>query len=69
MKKLRNNMENFKFYLVMFLLGTIPLLMSYGGWKLNRYVNWKFGYESRVEPRFQEIEKRLLLLESAQSKK
>lgn len=53
----------------MFLLGTIPLAVSYGGWKLSRYVNWKFGYESQVEPRFQEIEKRLLLLESAQSKK
>jgi hypothetical protein len=62
-------MENFKFYLVMFLLGTIPLIVAVGGWKLNRYVNWKFGYESQVEPRFQEIEKRLMLLESLQPKK
>lgn len=53
----------------MFLLGTIPLGLTYGGWKLSRYINWKFGYESQVEPRFQEIEKRLMLLESAQSQK
>ena len=53
----------------MFLLGTIPLIVAVGGWKLNRYVNWKFGYESQVEPRFQEIEKRLMLLESLQPKK
>ena len=44
-------------------VGSLAALLAYGGWKLERWLNWKFDYESRVEQRLQDIEKRLDHLE------
>jgi hypothetical protein len=36
---------------------------GYGVWRVKRWVNWKFGYSSFVEQRFQALEKRVSELE------
>jgi hypothetical protein len=47
---------------VLFLAVIIPL--SYGGWKLKRYINWKFSYGNKVENRIELLEKRVEVLEN-----
>jgi hypothetical protein len=44
-------------------VGSLVALIAFGGWKLERWLNWKFDYGSRVEQRLQEMEKRLERLE------
>lgn len=46
-----------------FIAGSLAVLVAFGGWKLERWLNWKFDYGSRVEQRLQEVEKRLERLE------
>ena len=44
----------------------IVVLISYGGWKLRRYVNWKFDYGNKVgkiEKRVEALEERVKALE------
>ena len=37
--------------------------IGYGGWCLERWINWKFSYGAKVEARLERVEKRLEALE------
>lgn len=44
---------------------TVVAAMIYGGWKLERELNWKFSYGTKVQERIDRIERRLDALEMA----
>ena len=37
--------------------------VSYGGWRLKRWINWKFSYGNKVELRINQLEQRVEALE------
>jgi len=39
-------------------------LLWFGGWKLERWINWKFSYGNKVETRIEQLETRIEQLES-----
>lgn len=41
----------------------IILSISYGSWRLERYINWKFGYKAKVNQRIELLEKRIEKME------
>ncbi len=41
------------------------IIISYGGWRIERYVNWKFGYGPKVNRRIEAVEKRVEKLENS----
>jgi hypothetical protein len=47
----------------------VVLLLSYGGWRAKRWVNWKFGYKDKVETRIKSLESRVDALEGRKSDK
>jgi len=49
------------YYILTFIM---ILIISYGGWRLQRYLKWKFGYKAKVEQRIELIEKRVEELEN-----
>ena len=53
---------------VFYIIGiVIALIVAYGGWKLDRWVNWKFDYGKKVTAvtqRMDALEKRIEALES-----
>ena len=42
----------------------IVLLLGYGGWKAERYINWKFSYGNKVEKRIKQLESKVEILEN-----
>ena len=49
--------------LIIIVATVIALIFSFYCWKLERYLNWKFGYKSRVEQRIVLIEERVKKIE------
>lgn len=41
----------------------LAVALGYGGWCLERWINWKFSYGEKVEERLERVEKRLEALE------
>jgi hypothetical protein len=50
--------------LVVLLVISILVAASYGGYKLNRWANYKFGYKSLVQKEFKPLEKKVADLET-----
>ena len=46
------------------LLFILILSFCYGMWRVERYLNWKFGYGPRVERRVEKLEDRIEKLEN-----
>uniref|UniRef100_A0A6M3LDN3 Uncharacterized protein n=1 Tax=viral metagenome TaxID=1070528 RepID=A0A6M3LDN3_9ZZZZ len=44
------------------------LLLGFLGWKLERWINWKWDYGQRVEQRIEQVEQRLDRLENQNAK-
>ncbi len=42
----------------------IAIAFSFGCWKFERWINWKFDYGQRVEERIDALEKRIEALEN-----
>ena len=59
-KKEKGKAYYITYYVLSFFLITVFTL---GCWKLERYINWKFGYKARVEQRIELLEKRVEKLE------
>jgi hypothetical protein len=53
-------MKSIKLLLVF--LGII--LLIFAGWRLERWINWKFAYGVKTEERIEQLEKRIELIES-----
>ena len=51
--------------LLFFVVAICLVAFSYGCWKAERWVNWKFSYGNKVETRIEKLEKRVLKLETA----
>ena len=50
--------------IAVFAVASIALLaVGIGGWKLERWVNWKLDYGSRVDRRIETLERRITAIE------
>jgi len=45
-------------------VGVVMLFVVFGAWKLEKIVNYKFGYAPLFEKRFEQLENRVKFLES-----
>ena len=41
----------------------LVVLMVWGGWRIKRWWNWKYGYGPKVEARIEQLEERVEKLE------
>ena len=61
MKKIREEtVKTVVYYILIFIL---VVIFSYGCWRAERYINWKFGYGPKIERRIQSLEDRIRVLE------
>jgi hypothetical protein len=44
-------------------VSTALLAVGIGGWKLERWINWKFDYGAKVDRRMETLERRVTALE------
>lgn len=56
-------MKEFTAYVIGVILA---LVIGFFVWKAERWVNWKFGYSANVEPRIEQLEKRIKQIELKQ---
>jgi len=49
--------DKIQIYIVVIILLAVISLIVYGGYELNRYMNWSFGYEDMVEEKIREMVK------------
>lgn len=45
------------------IIAIVISIFSYGCWRLERYINWKFGYKTKVNKRMEKAEIRIKKLE------
>ena len=41
------------------------IILIWGGWKFERWVNWKLSYGNKVEQRIETLEKRVINIEES----
>ena len=55
--------------LAMLVALAVSIPIGYGGWRLQRWHNWKFSYGAKVEQRIQALENRIEALENEKRKR
>ena len=58
---MKNKIKEIAVYTVVAL---VFVAIAFSGWKLERWINWKFDYGSRVDSRIEKLEERVRVLES-----
>ena len=56
-------MNNLKIYIAFVIAVIIIAAFGIGGWALERWINWKMYYGNQVNPRIEQLEKRIEALE------
>jgi|AntAceMinimDraft_18_1070375.scaffolds.fasta_scaffold301419_2 cytochrome oxidase assembly protein ShyY1 len=47
---------------------TVIIILAFGGWKLERWANWKLSYGGKVDAQITQLKKRIEVLEKASNK-
>jgi len=62
-------MNNLKIYIAFVIAVIIIAAFGIGGWALERWINWKMYYGNQVNPRIEQLEKRIEALEKKSANK